>query len=238
MVSPILPLRLNDASVVRRGKTLVGPVEIEIVSPGFTIVIGPNGSGKTSLLRLMHGLERSASGSVKWAVAKEEARRQQSFVFQLPIMMRRSVVDCICYPLLLRGTRKSKAREIAADWAKRIGLGAMIEHRAASLSGGEMQKLALARALITSPQVLFLDEPCANLDGRATRDIETILANARAAGTCIVMATHDLGQARRLAKSVLFLYRGRLHETGDAAEFFDSPATPESAAFLRGDILE
>lgn len=238
MVDSILPLLVESASVVRKGARLIGPVGIEIGRKGTTVVIGPNGSGKTTLLRLMHGLERPAGGSVRWAVADRYARRRQAFVFQSPIMMRRTVVDCIAYPLLLRGVRKSEARVSAGDWAERIGLGNMLDHRATSLSGGEMQKLALARALITAPEVVFLDEPCANLDGRATREIETILSQARAAGAFIVMSTHDMGQARRLAETVVFMYHGMLHEVAEAARFFSSPSTPEAAAFLKGDIVE
>ena len=106
------------------------------------------------------------------------------------------------------------------------------------LSGGERQKLALARALIRSPEVLFLDEPCANLDGRSTREIEAILMEARRNGTQIVMATHDMGQARRFADAVAFLLRGRIHEFARADHFFKAPNTAEAAAFLKGDILE
>ena len=105
------------------------------------------------------------------------------------------------------------------------------------LSGGEKQKLALARALVIEPQILFLDEPCANLDGQSTRDIEAILIRARDAGITIVMSTHNVGQARRLADSVLFLYRGALHDQGDAGEFFANPKTAEGRAHIQGDIL-
>ena len=106
------------------------------------------------------------------------------------------------------------------------------------LSGGERQKLALGRALIRKPKVLFLDEPCANLDGCSTREIETLLRDATQTGTRIIMTTHDLGQARRLAGDVLFLLNGRVHEQGGASAFFTDPKTPEAKAFLEGDIVE
>ncbi len=235
---PILPLRLRQAEARRRGKRLVGPVDLELGREGFTIVMGPNGAGKTTLLRLMHGLERLAAGEIRWAVPVREARMRQAYVFQTPIMMRRSVVDSIAYPLRLRGMGRAEARARAARWAERVGLGAVLERPAPVLSGGEKQKLSLARALIARPEILFLDEPCASLDGRAMREIETLLLEARESGTRIVMATHDMGQACRLASDVVFLYGGRVHERGPAEAFFKAPRTAEAAAFLKGDIVE
>ena len=224
--------------MVRKSKCLVGAVDLEIDGSGVVIVIGPNGSGKTSLLRLMHGLERTDSGKIGWAVPDAEARQRQAFVFQTPIMMRRRVIDCIAYPLVVHGTPRKEARDRAAEWAGRVGLADALDYQASVLSGGERQKLALARALIRSPEVLFLDEPCANLDGRATRGIEAILTDARTGGTQIVMATHDMGQARRFADEVVFLLKGRLHEVAKAESFFEAPRTAEAVAFLKGDILE
>ncbi len=238
MVEAILPLRLESAELRRGAARLVGPIDLEIGAEGTTIVIGPNGSGKTSLLRLMHGLERAAAGRVAWAVPETEARTRQAYVFQNPILMRRRVVDNIAYPLTVHGVGRSEARRRAAGWAAQVGLGSALDRPAASLSGGEKQKLALARALIRRPDILFLDEPCANLDGRATREIETILTDAGTAGTRIVMATHDMGQARRLASEVLFLLHGRLHEARSGPGALDKLASREARAFLKGDILE
>ena len=239
MVAPaILPLRLSHASVRRNGRTLVGPIDLELRTDGFTVVMGPNGAGKTSLLRLMHGLERPAQGAVQYQIADDSARAHQAYVFQHPVMMRRSVLDCVAYPLLIHGVDKRTARERAMRWLSRIGLADAAGRPAPVLSGGERQKLALARALIRQPQILFLDEPCANLDGRATLAIEALLQEALADGLRIVMATHDLGQARRLATDVLFVYRGALHERASAARFFDHPVTAEARAFLNGDIVE
>jgi len=237
-VTTILPLKIEGASVRRRGKRLVGPVDLTIEGDGATIVIGPNGAGKTSLLRLMHGLERPAEGRVSWNAPAKEVRMRQAFVFQMPIMMRRTVLDCIAYPLTTHGTSLRLARVEAARAAVEVGLGDALEQRARSLSGGEQQKLALARALIRSPEVLFLDEPCASLDGRSMREIEEVLTRARDKGTRIVMSTHDMGQARRLADEIVFLARGALVEAGPADRFFTSPGTAEGQAFLNGDIIE
>jgi len=237
VVAPILPLRAENIRVARGGKTLLGPLSLEIGGEGVTIVLGPNGSGKTTLLRALHGLERLREGAVRWAVPEPEARSQQAFVFQAPILMRRSVVDSIAYPLLLDGLRRGEARDRAADAAEAVGLGDRLALQAMNLSGGEKQKLAIARALVRRPQILFLDEPCANLDGRATRDIEAILAKVREQGTRIVMSTHNVGQARRMADEAVFLFDGRMIDGGKASDFFDNPQTPEARAHLQGDLL-
>ncbi len=234
----ILPLRLTDAVARVRGKTLVGPVSLTLGASGLTMVIGPNGAGKTTLLRLMHGLERCRGGAVEWAVARDIARRHQAFVFQAPIMMRRRVLDSLAYPLRLTGVGRAQARAAARASAGRFGLNDLLDSWAPMLSGGEKQKLALARALICDPQVLFLDEPCANLDGRATREFEALLTQEAAQGRRIVMSTHDMGQARRLASEVLFLLGGKIHERAPAEAFFAGPETPEARAFLNGDIVE
>lgn len=234
---PVLPLELAGVTVHRRGKRLLGPVSLRLEGQGITIVLGPNGSGKTTLLQAMHGLARISGGSIRWAVPEVAARSRQALVFQTPILMRRSVRDCIAYPLRLDGWSRQAARESAAAVAARLGLGALLDRPAGVLSGGERQKMALARALIRAPEVLFLDEPCANLDGRSTRDIEAILREVRAGGTRIVMSTHDIGQARRLADEVLFIHDGRLHEAGRSPAIFDAPGTAELEAYLKGDLL-
>ena len=238
MVSALLPLTLAGAAVHKRGKRLIGPVDLVLEGQGLTAVIGPNGAGKSTLLKALHGLERLSAGSVSWACPRADALHRQSFVFQTPVMLRRSVLDNLAYPLRLTGTPRSTARDAAAGWCARIGLAGMEGRAATVLSGGEKQKLALARALITAPDLLFLDEPSASLDGRATREIEALLMVATHAGTRIVMATHDMGQARRLARNVVFLRGGMIHEQGAAPEFFDAPTTDAAKAFLAGDIVD
>jgi tungstate transport system ATP-binding protein len=233
----ILPLRLSGAVVKRRGKVLLGPVDLTVSKQGFTVVLGPNGAGKTTLLRLMHGLERASEGKVEWALPETQARPAQAYVFQHPTLMRRSVLENVAYPLIVHDTPRKEARERARAALAAIGLDGSADKPAWVLSGGERQKLALARALIRDPQILFLDEPCASLDGQAIRDIEDILHKACAAGTRIVMITHDLGQARRLAQDVLFIHHGQLHEAAPAAEFFATPRAQAAQAFLKGDIL-
>ena len=237
-MTELFPLTVSGATHRRRSKVLVGPVDLTLDGNGICVVLGPNGAGKTSLLRLLHGTARLNSGSITWACDLKEARHHQSFGFQRPVMLRRSVEDNIAYPLQMHGAEKAKSRQEARIWAERVGLEEMLERQASVLSGGEQQKLAIARALITKPAVLFLDEPTASLDGRATREIEEILLQARAAGTRLILSTHDMGQARRLADWVVFLLHGKVHEQGEGPGFFDNPKTPEAGAFLNGDILE
>jgi tungstate transport system ATP-binding protein len=237
-VTELFPLIVEQGTVRRRGKVLVGPVDLKLEGQGVTIVVGPNGAGKTSLLKMLHGIVRLSEGSLRWACAREDAEKRQAFVFQTPVMMRRTVVENIAYPLRLIGVPRKEARARAADWGRRIDLGDALERQAMLLSGGERQKLALARALIREPEVLFLDEPCASLDGRATREIEEILTEAAQSGTRLIMSTHNMGQAQRLADEVLLVIGGRIHEFSPAAEFFAGPQTPQGAAILRGDIVE
>ena len=238
MVTQPMSASLQDLRVIRRGKTILGPINLELGAKGFTIVLGPNGAGKTTLLKVLHGIERVSSGTAQWSLPGSQARQLQAYVFQSPIMLRRSVRDNLAYPLKLIGSPKAEISAQVQDWLHRIGLADLAERPATRLSGGERQKLALGRALIRKPQVLFLDEPCANLDGRSTREIEALLLDTLQAGTRIIMTTHDIGQARRLADDVVFLLNGALHEQGPASRFFTATKTSQASAFLKGDIVE
>jgi len=238
MVMSPFPLIVENAVTRRHGQVLVGPVSLQLDGTKATAIIGPNGAGKTTFLRLLHGTARPHGGEIRWTGDRATAQEAQSFVFQRPVMLRRSVAENLAYPLRIRGFSGPEVRSRSRDWASRVGLEGVMERPAVSLSGGEQQKLALARALITDPKVVFLDEPCASLDGRATREIEAILNESRATGTCLVFSTHNMGQVRRLADQVVFLLGGRIHETGTVEAFLDAPQTAHSRAFLRGDIVE
>jgi tungstate transport system ATP-binding protein len=237
MVSSLFPLALHEVSVRRKGRTILGPVTYQLGAGGVTVLLGPNGSGKTTFLRSIHGIERLSGGAVKWAVDPKTAQERQAYVFQTPIMLRRSVADNLRYPLTLAHTPRPQVEALVSKWLDQTGLAALAQTQATRLSGGERQKLALARALVRAPEVLFLDEPCANLDGQSTREIEVLLAEARKDGTAIIMATHDLGQARRLATDIIFMLSGRVHEHGPARQLLSQPETPELESFLRGDIV-
>lgn len=231
----MFPVSVEQLTVTKRGTPILKDVSFQLQAPGFTMVMGPNGCGKTTLLKCLHGLERAR---IKWNIPDKDAQKKQSFVFQSPVLMRRTVLENIAYPLKLRGMSKTIAYDRAKAWTERVGLSKHAIVRASDLSGGERQKLSLARALISEPELLFLDEPTTNLDGTSTREIEELLLGVAESGTRIIMATHDLGQAKRLASEVIFLNRGSLCEHQSAADFFKSPKTEAARAYLKGDIVE
>ena len=234
----MFPLIAENLVVEFQGKHILGPINLQIDKGDIAVILGPNGSGKTSLLKALHGILKLKMGTLKWSCLKTESIGKQMFVFQTPIMLRRSVFENLTYPLLLRKTPKAQANHRAAQWLDRIDLRTLMHVPATRLSGGEKQKLALARALITEPEMLFLDEPCASLDGKTTFEIESLLQNCVAGGTTIMMSTHDLGQAKRLAKNIYFLNKGTLESVQPAKNFFVKPLSQNAAKFIAGDIVE
>ena len=237
-MNTVLPLRLEGIGFSAHGERLLDAITLEFAAGPRTIILGPNGAGKSLLLRLCHGLLSPSTGAVRWQSADPEAiRRAQAMVFQRPVMLRRSARANLRYALAVRGIHGRAARHRTNAALERFGLGPLAERPAHVLSGGEQQRLALARAWALDPEILFLDEPTANLDPAATRAVEEAIGAFHETGTKIVMTTHDLGQARRLADEILFLYRGRLVERLAAVEFFRAPATAEACAFLQGELL-
>jgi tungstate transport system ATP-binding protein len=233
----ILPLRAQGLSFAIGGRTIIEPFSAEIAAGPATIILGANGAGKSVLMRLLHGLLRPSSGRVFWSDADaDRVRRSQAMVFQRPVMLRRSALDNVLYALQLAGTARSERHGVAMEALDSVGLAHLAGRPARTLSGGEQQRLALARAWALHPEVLFLDEPTANLDPRATREIERVIRAFDAAGTKIVMATHNLGQARRVGDEVLFLHEGRLAERSAVERFFSRPASPEAAEFLQAEM--
>lgn len=224
-----LVYRVGDAN-------LIDGIDLSIPRGTLTVVMGPNGAGKSLLLRLLHGLLTPTSGEVLWGgrTLDDGLRRHQAMVFQRPVLLRRSVAANVRFVLKLRGPA---TRERTMDLLREVGLAAQADQPARLLSGGEQQRLSLARALALEPQVLFLDEPTASLDPASTAAIEAIVQRAHERGTKSIFVTHDLGQARRLAEDVVFLNRGRLAEHTPAREFFDTPATQAACDYLAGRLI-
>ncbi|MBP0466229.1 ATP-binding cassette domain-containing protein [Roseomonas sp. PWR1] len=231
----MLPLIAEGLGFAAGGQAILSDVNLTIAAGRPSMIIGPNGAGKSVLLRLLHGLLAPTQGRV--AHAGPDAARRQSMVFQRPVLLRRSVMANALYPLRLAGVPSAEREPRARAALEMVGLADLADRPARRLSGGEQQRLALARAAALNPELLFLDEPCASLDPAATRAVEQIVATLAARGTKIVMTTHDLAQAKRLAGEVLFLHRGRLLEQTPADQFFFAPTTAEADAFLRGDLL-
>lgn len=231
----LLPLTLEQVVFEAGGKRLIKGVSATLVKGTRSIILGPNGAGKTLLLKLCHGLLEVTSGVIAWSgVSPAEAHRHQAMVFQRPVMLRRSVAANVAYALSVRRVAKAEHEERIEAVLKRTGLHRLAGRPARVLSFGEQQRLALARAWALRPQVLFLDEPTASLDPAATRAVEDIIVAIHDSGTKIVMSTHDLGQARRIAHDVLFMHRGRLQEHTSADLFFREPRSLEAKWFLEG----
>ncbi len=230
----ILPLHLEDVSFNAAGRAIIDRVSLALEAGPSSIILGANGAGKSVLMRLMHGLLVPSAGRIAWAGSN--AARRQAMVFQRPVLLRRSALANVTYALALAGIPHAEREPQARDALGSVGLAHLAHRPARVLSGGEQQRLALARAWALHPEVLFLDEPTANLDPGATREIETVIKAFDAAGTKIVMSTHNLGQARRLGDEVLFLHEGRLAERADVESFFKRPASAEAAAFIKGEL--
>jgi tungstate transport system ATP-binding protein len=226
-----LPLILDNVRFSAGGVEILCGITLTI-SPGApTIILGPNGAGKSVTLRLCHGLLQPTDGQIQ-AGNQTSLLARSALVFQRPVMLRRSALANVAYGMSGRDTH-ARANALL----ERVRLSHLAARPARKLSGGEQQRVALARAWGREPEILFLDEPTASLDPAATRAVEDIVGEISAQGVKIVMATHDLGQARRLANDVVFLHKGNLLEHTPAADFFAAPKTPQAAAFLRGELL-
>ncbi len=236
LTSP-LPLVLDRVSFIVKGRTIIDEVSCALEAGSRTVILGPNGAGKSVLLRLCHGLLVPSSGRIEWrGAAAAQAGRRQAMVFQRPVMLRRSAIGNVTYALGLTGVPRRERMARAENALRAVGLWTAAKRPARVLSGGEQQRLALARAWAIEPDVFFLDEPTANLDPGATREVEDIVERIRAGGTKVVMTTHNLGQARRLGDEILFLSRGRLVEHAPVERFFRAPRTSEAAAFVNGEL--
>jgi tungstate transport system ATP-binding protein len=234
--SGILPLELDSVSLEIDGHLILDRISMRLERGPRTVILGANGAGKSVLLRLCHGLIQPTAGRIIWHGARgRDPARRQAMVFQRPVMLRRSALGNVAYGLKLAHVPRRERAARARDMLNRIGLAHVADRAARVLSGGEQQLVSLARAWALEPEILFLDEPTASLDPNMTRAVEAIVAAINDAGTKIVMTTHSLGQARRLAEEILFVSQGRLLEQALAQEFFSGPSTPEARTFVKGE---
>ena len=232
-----LPIEFAEVGVLVGDVTILDRISIHISQGAPTILIGPNGSGKTTFLRVAMGLLPPSRGRVTWGGRETSPLTRRAIVFQRPVTLRRSVSGNLDYALATAGVRRPERGRQIAKLLSLVGLEGLESRPARRISGGEQQRLALARALARDPAVLFLDEPTASLDPAATKAIEGIVRAISGRGVKVVMATHDLGEARRLAGDIVLLHRGVVIESGPADAFFTGPAADTAKRFIAGDLL-
>lgn len=235
----MLPLAVRGLVYANNGQRFIDGVDLRLEAQRRTVVLGPNGAGKTLLLRLLHGLLVPTAGQILWGGAPltGAVRLRQAMVFQRPVMLRRSVAANIRFALGVRRELRKVRSERTSSALERAGLALLAGRPARVLSGGEQQRLAIARALALDPDVVFLDEPTASLDPASVIAIEDMVLDAHERGTKVIFVTHDLSQARRLADDVVFLHRGRVAEHTPASRFFERPDTEPARAFVEGRVV-
>jgi len=235
---PALPLHIDHLHVIRKGNLLLSDIDYTIDTHGVTIILGPNGAGKSLLLQIAHGLVEPSEGSLKWNRQKPQPQQSwRAFVFQKPVLLRRSVRANIEYVLSLHNIAKPKHNALIQEALYHTGLTHLADRNARVLSGGEKQRLSIARAWVLQPKVILLDEPTAELDPVGTAYIEKLIETIANEDTKILMTTHDLGQAQRLANDILFLHKGKLLEYSSAKDFFTKPTTTTAQNFIEGKLL-
>ncbi|MEA2974816.1 MAG: tungstate transport system ATP-binding protein [Alphaproteobacteria bacterium] len=232
-----LPIVFDDVGVVAGAVTILDHISLRLAPGAPTILIGPNGAGKTTLLRVAMRLIKHSRGRLTWGGRADVTPEHCAIVFQRPVMLRRSAGGNVRYALAAAGVPRLQRAERCTDLLASVGLADLAQRPARKLSSGEQQRLALARALAKNPAVLFLDEPTASLDPAATKAIEDVVRAVSARGIKVVMSTHDLGEARRLAGEIVLLHRGRVVENAAASDFFTAPHTDEGKKFIAGELL-
>jgi tungstate transport system ATP-binding protein len=220
-------LTIDRLGLTEGGTCIVEDVSLPLAAQR-TVVLGPNGAGKSTLLRLIHGLLHPTAGELRWP-----RMLSQAMVFQRPVMLRTTALANVIYGLRLKGHAARDGERRAHDALARVGLEHLADRPARLLSGGEQQRVALARAWALEPELLILDEPTASLDPASTREVERIIGEIAAGGTRILMTTHNLGQARRVAEDIVFIDRGRIVEQTAVAQFFNLPQTEAAQRFLQ-----
>ena len=243
-------LRFRDVTLATDGMRLLSGIDLDILQGERLLVLGPNGAGKTLLMQVAHRLIAPTHGQVEATGQVREA-----MVFQRPVLLRRSVIGNVLYAIDhaqlgcgkhssaakgndTNGGKPTEAREARALAALRlVGLESLAHRPARVLSGGEQQRVALARAAALQPDLVWLDEPTANLDPASTQSIESIVLRMSGEGATCVMSTHDIGQARRLAQRIVLMAGGRIIESTEAERFFEEPATEAGRRYLRGELL-
>ena len=231
----MFPLHVSGLRFAPGGRVVLDGLDLALSGEGISIILGPNGTGKTLLLRLLAGLLSADGGNILWG-GSEKPDGRLAMVFQQPMLLRMSVFANVEFALQPQGMSKLERRERTLEVLERVGLVHRQKDCARLLSGGERQRLALARAWAMRPRLLLLDEPTASLDPSATEQVERIIREIRTEGSKVLMTTHNLGQATRLADDIIFMADGRVQEHEPAQRFFARPHSTAARAFMQGEL--
>jgi len=237
--SPLL--QLDRLYCERDERVLFANLDYSISAGDIVQIEGPNGSGKTTLLRIISLLDTSFEGkymfdNVDAKENRESIRKRVTMVFQSPVMFRSSVFDNIAYGLRIRGFSGEEIKRRVDEVLEMLGIESLRNKNARKLSGGEKQRVALARAFVIDSDVYALDEPTANLDADNVRVIENAIKEMKKQGKTIVLATHNLFQARRLADRTAYIERGEIVEVGDTKKLFKNPKDERTRRFIESDL--
>ena len=232
----LTPIRFKDLSVILGQKIILDKINCKIKSNSITAVLGPNGAGKSIFLQTINGLFSIQSGRLNFNLMEinQEIRKQQAMVFQNPVLLRRTVIANLQF---ISNLRNKESNRLLKKILSKVGLEGYEKKPARLLSGGEKQRLSMARALIINPNLLLLDEPTANLDPYSLNLIEDLVLEENSIGKTIIFTTHDMSQAKRLATDVIFLNKGKVLEQTISKTFFKSPKTLEAQKYINGEIL-
>ena len=232
-------IEISDLSFEFNGKALISIEKLKVYEPKITVILGPNGAGKSLLLKLIQGIQKPSAGRIKLrGIPIEENQERLTMVLQAPILLRLSVY----YNIAMCMNRSnfflsSSEKEAIYRLLKKVGLEDKLNVPAKFLSGGEKQKLSLARALISNPSILLVDEPTSTIDPTTTLLIENMIREQSELGTKIIFVTHDINQAFRLANDAVMIYKGKIIEHGSVESFFQKPNSSFTKRYLSGSLL-
>lgn len=235
--SASMPIRLEGIHLAFAKRAIFSNVNLEIAAQGITAIMGPNGAGKSLILRLLAGLIDPGQGRVLYNGKPEVPHGQIGFVFQRPVLLRRSVHDNVMHALAIAGVARAHRPFRTQGLLELGGMEHLAKSPARKLSGGEQQRLTLLRALACNPGLLLLDEPSASLDPQATALIENIVLRASQCGVKVIIVTHDQGQAARVADEVAFVHKGQILDIENTESFLKNPQSRLAKAYLAGELL-
>ena len=231
----MFPIKVKNLSLEINKKILLNNLTCELTARGITVIMGPNGAGKSLFVRCLHGLSKPKNGTILYGKLPVgvATRGRQSMVFQSPKLLRRSVIENLRFVANLNKKNDQNLLELL----KKTDLSLLKDQQVSTLSGGEKQRLSLARALVSNPEILFLDEATSSLDPRSVFIIENLMVEIKLKNVKIILITHDVNQAKRIADDIIFMNNGEIRETGLANDFFSNPQSQEARAFLKGDLI-